>query len=145
MTLPENASAELVSAPNAKRRGLLLLAMWILLAEIAALIIWLGAGQPWGSVIVVDDKMTISYWQRLWPLGALTLCGLAFTFVVQTTDIVSRAVAVPGFLAKSHRAIVGLWIAVGFAGAMLAVWTLRAFANSSDEYDFLFQAQTFLA
>jgi hypothetical protein len=145
MTLHQNARAEPLNPPNAKRRGWWLLAMWILLVEIAALIIWFGAGQPLGSVIVIDDRMTISYWQRLWPLGALTLSGLAFAFVVQTTAGASRAAAVSEFLAKSHRAITGLWIAVGLAGAMLAVWTLRAFPNSSDEYDFLFQAQTFLA
>jgi hypothetical protein len=123
---------------------LLLLVVWVGLAEISALIIWLDAVQPMGMLIgMIDDKL-ISYGQRLWPLAALTLCGGGCAVVVTNTDLAYRVAAWPSFLAKHCIAAAGLLIALGLVGAVAAVWVLRSFPNSSDEYDFLFQAWTFL-
>lgn len=146
MTLRGHPTAEPASAPHAVPRTFLLVAIWGVLAEISALIIWFGAVQPWGMLgLMLDGEMTISYGDRLWPLGALALCGVGCAVVVRSTDLAFRAASLPSFLAKHRFAVAGLLIGVGLAGAIVAVWVLRSFPNSSDEYDFLFQAWTFLA
>jgi hypothetical protein len=132
-------------APRPAPRPLLVFAIWAILAEISALIIWLDAVQPWGMLIGMIDDTLVSYGQRLWPLGALTLCGVGCAVVVWSTDLAFRAASLLSFLAKHCFTVAGLLIGAGFSGAIVAVWVLRSFPNSSDEYVFLFQAWTFLA
>ena len=49
------------------------------------------------------------------------------------------------FIEYHRRLAASLLIGIGIAGGLAAVWVLRAFPNSGDEYAYLFQAKTFLA
>ena len=49
------------------------------------------------------------------------------------------------FIEYHRRLAASLLIGIGIAGGLAAVWVLRAFPNSADEYAYLFEAKTFLA
>lgn len=127
-------------------RSFLPFMVWLVLAEICALIVWVGAQQPNGMMLLLlDGRMTISYPERLWPLAALLLCGLAAALAVQGSAAAPRIAALPGVFVTRRRLVLALLIGVALAAALSAVSALRGFPNSSDEYDYLFQAWTFAA
>ena len=140
------AAAEPTGTRRAAPRLLSPLVAWLGMVELAGLIIWRGAMQPRGMLdLMLDGKLTIWYGQRLWPLAALTTCAIGCALAVRASRAATRFGPLPAFLATHRRAVAGLLIGLGLAGAMAAVWALRAFPNSSDEYDYLFEARTFLA
>jgi hypothetical protein len=78
-------------------------------------------------------------------IGPVVLILLGLVLAIQATDLVARFAAVPATLAAHWRGVaLGVAIA-GFVGSLAVVWVLRAFPNSGDEYEFLFEAETFLA
>src|SRR5438132_10848803 len=119
MSVGEYPTTEPASAPQAARRGLMAIALWVVLAEVSALIIWLGAVQPLGMPIGMIDNDLISYGQRLWPLAALTLCAVACAVLVRDSEFALRLAAVPSFLARHATAFGGLFIGLGLTAAMI--------------------------
>jgi hypothetical protein len=82
------------------------------------------------------------------PFAVLSLYALGFAAAVQAIGaegIAARAASLVALVERRQRLAASLLIGIGIAGALLAVWILRAFPNSGDEYAYLFQARTFLA
>jgi hypothetical protein len=122
------------------KAGILVLAL-VTFGVIAAAVAWIGLGQPHGLIHGIVYGET-NFLQRLWPIVVLTiLClGLAAMFVTQGITFRTMTAA-PS--AKILRASAALPLG-GVTTALMAVWALRAFPFSADEYDYLFQAETFL-
>jgi 4-amino-4-deoxy-L-arabinose transferase-like glycosyltransferase len=97
-------------------------------------VVWLGAAQERG-MIAGAPRVDIDPWQRLWPAVVLLLLAAGYAFAAAR-----RSWRLP------KRAVPPVEVAVlaGLALSLLAVWLLRAFPSSSDEYATLFQAETFL-
>ena len=90
----------------------------------------------------------ISGTQQLLVFLALSLYALVFATafqVIASGEISSRAISLMAFIEYHRRLAASLLIGIGIAGGLAAVWVLRAFPNSADEYAYLFQAKTFLA
>ena len=90
----------------------------------------------------------VSGTQQLLVFIALSLYALVFAAafqVIAAREISSRAISLMAFIEYHRRLATSLLIGIGIAGGLAAVWVLRAFPNSGDEYDYLFQAKTFLA
>ena len=106
------------------------------------LIMWAGDSQRHG-MIGAPDSLNLT---RLWPLVALLI--VAFVFIrafarIETIDVqISQATA---WIVRHRRAIYAAGLCVALCGSLLAVWDLRAFPSSGDEYSYLFGAHTFLA
>jgi hypothetical protein len=82
------------------------------------------------------------------PFVVLGLYALGFAAAIQAIgaeDVARRIASLAAFIARHRRLVASLPIGIGIAGALLAVWVLRAFPNSGDEYAYLFEARTFLA
>lgn len=110
--------------------------------------LWLGFTQKRGMIVAWTSGW-ISYPERLWPIGAvaalslgLALC-LALAPAWQSLD--SANSRVKAAILPTLRPALWLLVFIGFALSLSAVWVLRGFPNSGDEYDYLFQARTFLA
>ena len=81
--------------------------------------------------------------QRLWPIVTLVILSLALAaaFVSEGIPIgVAAATASPRIL----RIIKVALLLGGVAASLLAVWALRTFPYSADEYNYVFEAETFL-
>jgi hypothetical protein len=75
---------------------------------------------------------------RFWPLSLLLLIAVAFSAAY------ARNGSIPARSLTRMSTMIAL-IAASFALSLLVVWALRAFPNSGDEYDYIYQAQTYLA
>lgn len=142
--IDEAAPGYSVAPPRREAWRLLLIGMWGILAAISLLILLRDAMQPKG-LAYLDYGLPISYAQRLGPLAALLLGVCGIIGVLWRTGLLVRGARLFALAEARPAAIAGLAIAIGFAGALAAVWILRAFPNSSDEYDYLFAAKTILA
>jgi hypothetical protein len=112
---------------------------WALLLLVAAAadigIAFLGLNPLWGL-------------QQLVTLAVLGLYAFGFAVAVRAIgaeDVARRIASLAAFAERHRRLAAVLPIGVGIAGALLAVWVLRAFPNVADEYAYLFGAKTFLA
>ena len=86
--------------------------------------------------------------QQLLMLAVLGLYVLGFTIAIHgmgTERIAAKAASLSALLQRRRRLAASILIGLGVAGALLAAWILRAFPNSGDEYDYIFEAKTFLA
>jgi hypothetical protein len=122
----------------------LLLLLWGILTGFCLIVLLLDARQPRG-ILFLDDFLNIDPLQRLVPLAVLSLGGLGFAFVLRATSLAPYAASLPDLIERHWRAAAWLVIGFGAVGALAIVWVLRAFPNSGDEYDYLFEARTFLA
>jgi hypothetical protein len=122
----------------------ILFLLWSVLTGFCLIVLLLDARQPRG-ILFLDWFLIISVRQRLLPLAALGLGGLAFAVAVQKTGLARGAAALPAKVTRHWRIMAWLTIGIGVAGALTTVWILRAFPNSGDEYDYLFAAKTFVA
>ncbi|HEX8829186.1 MAG TPA: glycosyltransferase family 39 protein, partial [Xanthobacteraceae bacterium] len=95
----------------------------------------------------LDPQAQIGFEQLvLFAVLGLYALGFAAAFnAVAAEGVAASAAAVAALVERRQRLLAALLIGLGIAGALLAVWTLRAFPNSGDEYDYLFEAKTFLA
>jgi hypothetical protein len=125
-------------------RGFFLLLLWGALAGFCLIVLQFDAMQPRG-ILFLDYFLNINILQRLIPLLALGLGEFAFAITVRETKLALRAASLPSLIERHWRAAAWLSIGAGIAGALAVVWVLRAFPNSGDEYDYLFEAKTFLA
>jgi hypothetical protein len=108
-----------------------------------AFILLLSAAQRHGMIYEGLDKSLHRRLSRVWPLAVLLLIAVAFSAAcARNGGIPARALLLPRI--SWHKAMIAL-IAATFALSLLAVWALRAFPNSGDEYDYIYQAQTYLA
>lgn len=90
----------------------------------------------------------MSGYRQLLPFLVLGLYALVFAavfYAIAAGEIASRAASLTAFLERHRRLAASLLIGAGIAGALAAVWVLRAFPNSGDEDAYLFAAKTFLA
>lgn len=122
----------------------LLVLIWLMLAALAGFVLWRDAMDPHG-MIVEGLRFRISYLSRLGPLAVLVLYSLVFAMVMQVNGLRQRVAGLPALLAAYWREATWFLVGAGLVGALVIVWVLRAFPNSGDEYDYLFQAKTFLA
>jgi hypothetical protein len=79
------------------------------------------------------------------PLAVLGLYALGFAAAVPAAEAEGMILRLAALVERRRRLAASLLIGVGLAGALVAVWILRAFPNSGDEYAYLFEAKTFLA
>ena len=121
-----------------------LILIWSRLAALAGFVLWRDALDPHGMVIE-GIKFWLSYKSRLGPLSLLVLCVLAFAMIMQANGLRQRVARLPAVLAAHWRKAGWIFAGAGLVGALVAVWVLRAFPYSGDEYDYLFQAETYLA
>src|SRR4051794_16728835 len=83
--------------------------------------------------------------QQLALFALLGLYALGFAAVIPAAEAEEIALRLAA-LGERHRRLAALMlVGLGIAGSLLAVWILRAFPISPDEYDYLFEAKTFLA
>ena len=76
----------------------------------------------------------------------LTLSGwLVIFFILKATNPWPRLVNAPRWIAERRGIVLAAVLGAGFAVTLVAVWALRAFPNSADEYIYLYQARTYLA
>ena len=86
--------------------------------------------------------------QQLLTFLSLSLYTLVFAVafqVIAAREIVSRAAFSHSIYRTPSTSAASLLIGIGIAGGLAAVWVLRAFPNSGDEYSYIFMAKTFLA
>ena len=86
--------------------------------------------------------------QQLLTFLSLSLYTLVFAVafhVIAAREVVLRAAFLITFVEHHWRPAALLLIGIGIAGGLAAVWVLRAFPNSGDEYSYIFMAKTFLA
>jgi hypothetical protein len=107
------------------------------------IVAWLAFG-PLGRSMTALITAGTAHPHPLWPVSLFSLLFLAAALAYA-----SKGSALPdlvGALApRRARAMTAAIIAAGIALSLLSVWLLRAFANSGDEYDYLFEAETFLS
>ncbi len=84
-----------------------------------------------------------NFLQRLWPIVTLVSFSLALTAVFVTQEVQFRTVPAASS-AKILRVFSAALVLGGVAASLLAVLSLRAIPFSADEYDYVFQAKTFL-
>ena len=109
--------------------NLFLLLLASMLADIGLAFLGLDPLDPWQYTLFA-------------LLGIYALGFAAVIPAAEAEEITVRLVA----LAERHRRLAALMlVGLGITGSLLAVWILRAFPNSPDEYDYLFEAKTFLA
>ncbi|HZU91693.1 MAG TPA: hypothetical protein VE993_20750, partial [Stellaceae bacterium] len=112
---------------------------WIFLLLAAALadvgLAFCGLNPLWGP-------------QQLVTLAVLGLYALGFAVAVRVigaAGMARRIAPLAAFVQRHRRLATLLPIGAGIAGALAAVWVLRAFPVSADEYVYLLGAKTFLA
>jgi hypothetical protein len=126
----EARAGAVLRKPAARRWALLLFAA----AAADVGLAFLGLNPLWGP-------------QQLVTLAVLGLYAIGFAVAVRAigAEGVARRIASLTAFAERHRRLAALPIGLGIVGALLAVWILRAFPNTVDEYAYLFGAKTFLA
>ena len=122
--------------------GVMLVVAMVIFGVMSVAVTWIGFGQRHGLIhgIIYGETDPL---QRLWPIVTLALLSLALAAVFVCQDIPSRTV----FDASQARILRTFTIGIILAGgatSLSAIWALRAFPFSADEYDYLFQAETFL-
>lgn len=127
------ASADLQARPPSRatleRLGLVLLFGFFLACYVVALGVDLvGLGPP-----------------PMWPVVPIIVCGIGLTLIAHRQRWGAIVLSQLERRPANWRKIVWLLIGAGIGGSLVIVWVLRAFPNSGDEYDYLFQAKTFLA
>ena len=131
--------------PTSRRSRLAwLILIWGTLAALAGFVLCRDALDPHGMVI---EGMTfwLSYKSRLLPLSLLVLCAVVFAIIAQADGLRQRAARLPVLVATHWRKAGWIFAGAGLVGAFASIWALRAFPYSGDEYDYLFQAKTYLA
>jgi len=119
--------------------------LWCILLGFALVVFWRDATQSQGMLLLLNYSLPLGVIQRLVPLAALAIGGIGFAAIVQATGPAVHAADLPGLVTYHWRGAIWSTIGIGIAGAMAVVWVLHAFPNSGDEYDYLFEAKTFLA
>ena len=132
------------SSPPPEKNFRVLALTAVVFAVASGILSWVGFhgiyGQPEGS------EQTPSDFTEVWPIAAqLGLWCLSAPIVI----CASRGAGLPGrtteWLTRHYRTsllVLVVFVALGLAGAVAA---LRAFPNSGDEYNYLFEAATFQA
>jgi len=121
---------------------------WIWLLVVAftaatALVLSLSMAQRHGMIYGGLDESLYQPLSRVWPLALLLLIAATFSAVyARNGSLPACALLLPR--KSRHKTGIG-FIAAAFLLSLLAVWALRAFPNSGDEYDYIYQAQTYLA
>ena len=107
-----------------------------------AAVMWIGFGQSYGLIYGMIYFET-NFLQRLWPIVTLLIFSLALTtvFVMQEVQFGTVPAAAS---AKTLRVFSAALVLSGVAASLLAVLSLRAIPFSADEYNYVFQAKTFL-
>jgi hypothetical protein len=136
------AALENLRVPPSSDRVLVLL--WGMLAGGFALIFSLGAVGPNGARFIHGHLLGVSPF-RLGMIGVLLLCAVTYAMLLRAAGLSPRFASLATTVTVDWRRRSALAIAAGVALSLVAVWALRAFPNSGDEYDYLFQAKTFLA
>jgi len=122
-------------------RRFMLLALWAILFAIYAVLFGLNLKQSQG----VLHFGVVSYTSRLWPLAAMAGLAIGFAAIVKGLKLDPTVCSIVENCSANRSKVAWTLISAGIIGSLIAVWALRAFPNSSDEYDYLFQAKTFLA
>src|SRR5208337_2443436 len=110
---------------------------------ICAVVLWLGFGGQEGMV-ATELNGTCRNPHRLLPMIGVLLLSIGLVAILVRKESWLTVLRTPSTEAGWHRAAM-LLIVAGFVVSLMAVWVLRAFPNSGDEYAYLFQARTFLA
>jgi hypothetical protein len=105
-------------------------------------VMWIGFGQSRGLIHGMSYFET-NFLQRLWPIVTLVIFSLALTAVFVRQKVQFRTVPAASS-AKILRAFSAALVLGGVVVSLLAVLSLRAIPFSADEYDYMFQAETFL-
>jgi hypothetical protein len=127
----EARAGAVLRKPAARRWALLLFAA----AAADVGLAFLGLNPLWGP-------------QQLVTLAVLGLYAIGFAVAVRAIGaegVARRIASLTAFAERHRRLAAALPIGLGIAGALLAVWVLRAFPVSADEYVYLLGAKTFLA
>lgn len=125
-------------ATASRTRQLIVPGTLLLLFLFSIVVLWRDFTSPWGLLARTD-----SYWVARERVAPLVIIVLAAALAAGIMAYAWRGRLPSSVLPGVRRAHWPL-IAVGVALSALALWSLRAFANSGDEYDYVFQAQTFL-
>src|SRR3954452_6201182 len=81
---------------------------------------------------------------RVWPIAVTPLLSLALAVAfVRKRSAFPTSSGLPAELSAQRTLLIV--VLCSFTLSLLAVWALRAFPNSGDEYNYVFEAQTFLA
>lgn len=107
-----------------------------------AAVMWIGFGQSRGLIHGMSYFET-NFLERLWPIVTLVIFSLALTAVFVTREVQFRTVPAASS-AKILRVFSATLVLGGVGASLLAVLSLRAIPFSADEYDYMFQAETFL-
>jgi hypothetical protein len=83
--------------------------------------------------------------QQLAWFALLGLYALGFAVAVPATQAEGIVLRLAALVERRRRLAALVLVGFGVAGALLAVWALRAFPISPYEYDYIFEAKTFLA
>lgn len=90
----------------------------------------------------------MSGYEQFLSFLVLDLYAIIFAIVFQVIvarEIASRVASLMDFVERHRHLAALLLIGIGIAGGLAAVWVLRGFPNSADEYSYIFGAKTFLA
>jgi hypothetical protein len=129
------SSAERPAAKSETNLVLSLLGSVAVFAVVATWLLWIGYDAAGGAL---ESRSMV---RRIGPIAAVALLSaIPMLVFIRNADAISARPT-----EKTWRAAAALLVLVGGVGALLAVWILRGFANSGDEYGYLFEAQTFLA
>jgi hypothetical protein len=142
MTQTDATSAALADPPD--RRSAARVALYGLLTAGLVLIFCIGtAGIAWRRLIYAPYA---GLWLvRLVPLALLLAAALTGATMLRELGLAPQTLAWAGRLSSAWRRNCGLLIAAAMLLSLAAVWVLRAFPNSGDEYAYLWLARTFLA
>jgi hypothetical protein len=125
------------------RQVVVLMVAGITFGVAAAAVIWIGFGRPRGLIYGMVHLATTGFVERLWPIVALVILSLTLTAIFVSQGIPFQTM--PAAASTKHlRFLTTALLLCGVAASLLAVWALRALPYSADEYDYLFQAETFL-
>jgi len=137
--------AERKAFKTSEENDLRMLALAAVVFAIASGVLsWVGFhgiyGQPEGSA------QTPSIFTEVWPMVALLglscLAAPTVAWAYQRAALPARATV---WLTRNYRTALLVLVVFVALGLAIGVTALRAFPNSSDEYDYLFQAATFRA
>src|SRR5579871_5151021 len=111
--------------------------------RLMACVIVLGACSYGASVLTVTAREKLWLGPQTFVLGAVGVC-----FAAAISAIAWQMRQAPIGMRVSHRtsrvALIGLVIASAILASLINRLAFHGFANSADEYAFLFQAKTFL-
>lgn len=95
-----------------------------------------------------DDGKTVSYYQDLFRLGIAEMLWLSITIIIALglytqSSLLMRLDAIEKRIVSNHRLVARYLIAAtGVAVVFIAFFVLMEFPNSSDEYVYVYQAET---